>query len=433
MKIYSILAIFIALFSFISCSEDEIKSNLNSMESFAIENIDLTFSGNDITATVPFGTDISALIATIEISEGATVSPASGEAVSYTDGVVTFTVTAEDGTQLEYMVTITEVPASGLKTISAFTIEGLELTFDGNEITANVPFGTDSLTFAAAITSSANSTVSPASEVEVTYVDGEATVFTVTAQDGTEAEYNVTITVLGEETTTGTKLITYVYTSVYTGGSNEVETKTIKFTYGDNGFLATQASYGDYFGEEDVKTTTYTYDSDNNITKSVTVRSIGGAAATDLSSTVYVYEDGKMKSSDFVDVTDDWNTIAKAYTYDEVTGHLASSIPTYSDGYVGSTKLYNLNSDGNEVSYEEPYVGTIEITYDDKMNPYRNMYPETYIMAYLVSSNNEISKTYAVDTTISYLYNRSDYPISSGYTYYSEDFTITETFAYAAE
>lgn len=57
-------------------------------------------NGNNISFTV--GSDataqqLSALVPTITVSQGATVSPASGSAVDFSQGAVTFTVTAQDG------------------------------------------------------------------------------------------------------------------------------------------------------------------------------------------------------------------------------------------------------------------------------------------------------------------------------------------------
>ncbi|WP_239473468.1 MULTISPECIES: PCMD domain-containing protein [Bacteroides] len=48
--------------------------------------------------------DVSALVPTIEVSAGATVTPASGSAVSFASGSATFTVVAEDGTSKTYTV-----------------------------------------------------------------------------------------------------------------------------------------------------------------------------------------------------------------------------------------------------------------------------------------------------------------------------------------
>lgn len=49
---------------------------------------------------------LKALVPTIKISEGATISPASGAKVDFSKGIVTYTVTAENGTKTEYKVSV---------------------------------------------------------------------------------------------------------------------------------------------------------------------------------------------------------------------------------------------------------------------------------------------------------------------------------------
>ena len=66
----------------------------------------ITESAKTIVAVVPFGTDVTALVPVITVSDKATVTPASGSPVNFTNPV-TFTVTAEDGSQVNYVATIT--------------------------------------------------------------------------------------------------------------------------------------------------------------------------------------------------------------------------------------------------------------------------------------------------------------------------------------
>lgn len=66
----------------------------------------ITESAKTIVAVVPFGTDVTALVPIITVSDKATVSPASGSPVNFTNPV-SFTVTAEDGSQVNYVATIT--------------------------------------------------------------------------------------------------------------------------------------------------------------------------------------------------------------------------------------------------------------------------------------------------------------------------------------
>lgn len=54
----------------------------------------------------PVSTNVTSLSPTIEVSEGATIKPASGVAQNFTNPVK-YTVTAEDGTKAEYTVTVT--------------------------------------------------------------------------------------------------------------------------------------------------------------------------------------------------------------------------------------------------------------------------------------------------------------------------------------
>jgi hypothetical protein len=58
-----------------------------------------------ITASVPLGTVVTALVPTITVSANATVSPLSGAATNFTNPV-TFTVTAQDGSIQTYTVTV---------------------------------------------------------------------------------------------------------------------------------------------------------------------------------------------------------------------------------------------------------------------------------------------------------------------------------------
>ena len=66
----------------------------------------ITENAKTIVAVVPFGTDVTALVPIITVSDKATVSPASGMPVNFTNPVV-FTVTAEDGSTTTYVATVT--------------------------------------------------------------------------------------------------------------------------------------------------------------------------------------------------------------------------------------------------------------------------------------------------------------------------------------
>jgi hypothetical protein len=66
-----------------------------------------------ISVSVPNNTDVIALVPSITVSEKATVSPASGEAQNFTNPI-TYTVTAEDGSTANYVVTVKKGSGGGL-------------------------------------------------------------------------------------------------------------------------------------------------------------------------------------------------------------------------------------------------------------------------------------------------------------------------------
>jgi len=72
--------------------------------SFASPEVAGVISGANITVTVPFGTDVTALVPTITHS-GASVSPNSGVVQNFLSPV-TYTVTAEDASTKDYLVTV---------------------------------------------------------------------------------------------------------------------------------------------------------------------------------------------------------------------------------------------------------------------------------------------------------------------------------------
>ena len=76
-----------------------------------------------ITLIVPNGTDVTALVPTIVVSEKATISPATAVTQNFTSPVE-YTVTAEDGTTQKYTVTVT------ISTAVSFTLSPMTTTTD---------------------------------------------------------------------------------------------------------------------------------------------------------------------------------------------------------------------------------------------------------------------------------------------------------------
>lgn len=105
-------------------NQNQIISFIVSGESSVINNVE-----NTVLATIPERV-LTSLSPTIIISNGATISPASGVSQDFSNPV-TYTVTAEDGSTVSYSVTVT----STILTIFSFTISGTTYEFVEEEMT----------------------------------------------------------------------------------------------------------------------------------------------------------------------------------------------------------------------------------------------------------------------------------------------------------
>lgn len=187
--------------SFYSCGSDDDdnvipKSSAKSITEFKVNDQVATIdeSAKTVTITFPFGTDITKVQPTIKVSEKATVSPASGAEVNLTSAI-TYTVTAEDESKQEYVVTAT-VAKNSAADILTFAFNSLDpkvtATVDANAktVVAEVPYGTDVTALKPTITISGES-VSPASDVAQNFTNPVK--YTVTAANGDKKEFTVTV------------------------------------------------------------------------------------------------------------------------------------------------------------------------------------------------------------------------------------------------
>jgi hypothetical protein len=199
---------------FVACSEEEKLSSEASITGFEIESLNQvgTISGATITMSVPYGTDISNLSPTITVSEGATLTPASGLARDFTS-TVGYTVTAEDGkTTSSYSVTISALDPDTV-VISNFEVsnaESVDIDQDGLTITVNMLERSEVTSLTPVITTiPSDATSSPAS--------GEAQDFS------SSVDYTITA---GASSTTYTASVNFIPTgfdpngvSIYFDGS----------------------------------------------------------------------------------------------------------------------------------------------------------------------------------------------------------------------
>ena len=138
-----------------------------------------------IILTVPFGTDVTALVPTI-VYTGVSVSPAYGAAQDFTSPV-NYTVTAEDASTQAYLVTVTE--AAPVITTTSTIANGAvtpSVTVTGTNFKAGI--GVDDLTVGVGTTTLTLPTVSFVSATEITVAfTGTAAAGDVTIQANTSA------------------------------------------------------------------------------------------------------------------------------------------------------------------------------------------------------------------------------------------------------
>ena len=173
-------------------------------------NVTATITGTTITATVPFGTTVTALKATFSTSGASVtvgvVAQSSGATANNFTSLVTYTVTAADNSTRSYAVTIT-VAASSAKDLTAFSflsVNNSGLTADvmatitGTTISATVPYGT-TVTALKATFSTSGASVTVGTVVQVSGVTANdftgAVIYRVTAADSSTKDYTASVTV----------------------------------------------------------------------------------------------------------------------------------------------------------------------------------------------------------------------------------------------
>lgn len=170
------------------------KSSENYITAYKLGDAEGVIDGDNIAITIPYAMDLAAVEPEITISESAALTAPD----ALKEGENTYTVTAEDGTERVYTVTITRTAVATGRQILSFTYGAVAGTIDqvNGTISLGLPAGT-STTFAPAIRVSDFATVTPAS--------GEARDFSkpvkykVTAQNGSTNIYTVTVTVSQEQ------------------------------------------------------------------------------------------------------------------------------------------------------------------------------------------------------------------------------------------
>ena len=172
------------------------KSVENDILSYKIGDAVGTISGNSVSITIPYATDLTTTEPDITVSEFAEVTQ---KPAGLQVGENHYTVTAENGAEKDYTVTITRTPVATGRQIKSFRYGGYEATINEGtaEITMTLPKGISPV-FAPTIETSEFATVSPVSgEVQ----DFSSPVkYKVTAQNKTSKTYTVKVTMSDEAT-----------------------------------------------------------------------------------------------------------------------------------------------------------------------------------------------------------------------------------------
>ncbi len=181
----------------IGCSKTNTKSDAKEILSFFLieQTQDAIISSSDHTISLEVGltTDLTALTPTIVFSEGATSFPSSGDTVDFSKGVVTYTVTAEDGSTEDWSVDVYLLKSS----------EAEILSFELNDQTKSAVIAGDSISIEVGPEAEINSlapviTVSPGAKIEpksgdsVNFSKGKV-IYTVTSTDGTIKQWRVSV------------------------------------------------------------------------------------------------------------------------------------------------------------------------------------------------------------------------------------------------
>ncbi|MEP1713105.1 MAG: BspA family leucine-rich repeat surface protein [Ekhidna sp.] len=179
------------------------------------EDAAINTTDHTVAIEVEFGTEVSSLVPTITLSEGATSNPASRVAQDFTSPV-TYVVTAEDGTtSQEWTVTVT-IGSEDLDTdTDILTFILAERTGDAvinttdHTVAIEVEFGTEVSSLVPTITLSEGATSNPASGVAQDFTN--PVTYVVMAEDGvTTQDWTVTVTIDSEEPDTDTDILTFI-------------------------------------------------------------------------------------------------------------------------------------------------------------------------------------------------------------------------------
>jgi len=289
-----------------------------------------TFGNGTVNIEVAYGTDLNGLVATFELTSGATADVSGTAQTSgvtpndFTEGVaLTYTVTSEDGsTTQDWDVTVTIADASSDKDIIDFNLPnqlGDETISTFNQtVDVTVASGTDVSNLIAdfILSDYATANISGTTQTSGSTANDftNPVIYTVVAQDGSEQDWTVTVTVSTEDNTEAN--ITAYSFAEQTGDATITDPQ-----FGQNGKVEIEVAYG-----TSLAALVASFDLSYGASAAIgSTAQVSGSTANDFTSTV-VYtitaEDGTTTQDWDVIVTvaqNDQNDIL-SYSFDEQTG-----------------------------------------------------------------------------------------------------------------
>ncbi|NOT19686.1 MAG: DUF3494 domain-containing protein [Sideroxydans sp.] len=178
-------------------------SGAKAITTYSLAGVSGVITGTSISVTMPFGTNVTALVATFS-STGAGVPTIGGvnQVTAATPNNFTtpkaYLVTAADGTSVTYTVTVA-VASNSAKALTAYSLAGVNGTITGTAISVTMPFGTSVTALVATFTSTGAGapTIAGVNQLSASTVNNFTTpkAYLVTAADGTSVTYTVTVAV----------------------------------------------------------------------------------------------------------------------------------------------------------------------------------------------------------------------------------------------
>ena len=161
--------------------------------SYSINGEKAIITGDKITLTLPYGTDLTGVEPEIQISEDAKLTQ-KPDSLAFGKNL-TYTVTAQNGDTRTYTVVLTEAPISQENEMLSFAYGSMqaEINQDKGTVKLQVPDGTNLKKLTPTVKISEFASVYPESGQAVDFSGKDPVVYTVTSQSGVTNKYRVTV------------------------------------------------------------------------------------------------------------------------------------------------------------------------------------------------------------------------------------------------